>query len=433
MDTHKLTYFLIRAVTYPFRWLPYTWIHQIGKGCGWIAYYLLSNYRKRTLSNLALAQDLALSPSALIQIAKQSFQNLAITCLEYPKLDAEKNLQKVIQCENPEKAQTLYEKGHGILFFCGHQSNWEVLFLDGTARMKGIAIGKPTKNPYLYRWVTRIREKNGGKIINPKNAVREGIRALRKGVFMGIVGDQGMPDSGYSFPFLGRRAWTSPAPALLAYKTHSPLIFAATRRVPGGYKIHYSDPIWPDLKKPMEEEVPHLMDQMLKLLEESVKQEPGQWLWQHNRWKQQTPQILYKQFRHDCLCLILPPKREQWEPILPHLATFKEIYERNFISLFVPQEVPKSSLISCDEIFTYENLKETLRDDYRFKLVFDFSEYAPIRRHYLRRSAFEVLNLKDLQKLAAPHLPPLFSPTLSDLFKRALCRPGTLWSSTNCH
>lgn len=419
MDTHKLTYFLIRLATYPFRWMPYSWIHVLGKGFGLIAYYTMSKYRKRTLSNLALAKDLALSPQQIIRIAKQSFQNLAINCLEYPKLDAEKDLSRVIQCENPQEAQAIYEKGQGILFFCGHQANWEVLFLDGTTRMQGTAIGKPTKNPYLYRWITSIREKNGGKIIHPKNAVREGIRALRKGIFMGIVGDQGMPDSGYSFPFLGRRAWTSPAPALLAYKTRSPLFFAATKRVSGGYRIHYSAPIWPDWEKPMEEEVPHLMDQLLRLLEKSVKEEPGQWLWQHNRWKQQTPQILYKRFRQDCICLILPKDPNDFEEIQPHLSTFKQIYSRNFVSLFVPTIHRDKSLIDCDEIIYYDDIKETLREDFRFKLVFNFTSYKPIHRHYLKQSAFEVISLESLRKSAPSSMP------LSEVLQKVLCRPGS--------
>ena len=166
-----------------------------------------------------------------------------------PRFGRETDFSRVIQCENPETADELYRQGQGIIFFCGHLSNWEALFLDGTRRMRGIAIGKSIKNKRLYRWIVSIREKNGGKIIAPRNAVKEGLRVLRKGVFMGIVGDQGMPDSGYSFPFLGRRAWTTTAPALLAYKTHCPIIVATTRRVKGGYRIRYSDPIWPNLEE----------------------------------------------------------------------------------------------------------------------------------------------------------------------------------------
>jgi KDO2-lipid IV(A) lauroyltransferase len=390
----------------------------------------MRDYRKRSLSNVALASSLAFSKKEIRKTAKKSFQNLAINCLEYPKLAHEKNISEVIHCENPETANELYAKGHGIIFFCGHQANWEVLFLDGTTRMKGIAIGKPVKNKRLYQWIVSIRERHGGTIIAPRNAVREGLRALRKGVFMGIVGDQGMPDSGYSFPFLGRRAWTSTAPALLAYRTNSPIIFAQTRRIKTGYRIRYSDPIWPDLSQTMEQEVIRLMDASLTLLQESIKESPGEWLWQHNRWKQQTPQNIYKQFRHDCISIILPQDKQQFEAIAPHLPTLKKIYEGNFLVFIAPEQFRDRLQGSAEEIIYYQKIREVLLDDYRFKLVFNFTDYKLIYAHYESLSAFAILDLQQLRALAKPHLPDSFKDNLSEIFLRALCRPGSLWSAT---
>jgi KDO2-lipid IV(A) lauroyltransferase len=423
VDKEKWIYFLIRTLTFPCELLPYTWLHRIGKTIGSLAFYLMREYRKRALSNLALANDLAFNKEELIHYAKKSFQNLAINCLEYPRLFREKDFSKVIACENPEVAEAIYRQGHGIIFFCGHQSNWEVLFLDGTTRMNGIAIGKSIKNKRLYNWILSIREKNGGKIVPPRNAVKEGLRALKKGHFIGIVGDQGMPDSGYSFPFLGRRAWTSTAPALLSYKTNSPIIFASTRRVRGGYRISYHEPIWPDLSKPAEQEVIRMMDLTLTLLQESIKRSPGEWLWQHNRWKQQNTHNLYKRFRQDCLCIILPD--DNFHHLLPHLKTLKEIYPLAFLFLLVPEKYRAIPLIEADETIYYRTPEETLLGDLRFKLVFNFTNYKKIHSHYERLSAFEVLDLAALKELAAQHLQP--HHTLSDIFKRALCRPGSLW------
>lgn len=429
MNKETFQYYLIRIGTYPFGLMPYTWLHRLGKLLGFIAFYCMREYRKRALSNLALAKDLAFSKKDLIKIARRSFQNLAINCLEYPRLSREKNFTKVIQCENPEVAQNLYNQGKGVIFFCGHQSNWEVLFLDGTTRMQGIAIGKSIKNKMLYHWIVSIREKNGGKIISPHNAVREGFRALKKGTFIGIVGDQGMPDSGYSFPFLGRRAWTSTAPALLAYKTGSPIVFAATHRVKGGYKIRYSEPIWPDFSKPMEEAVVLMMDQALSLMQNSIRKYPGEWLWQHNRWKQQTLKTLYKRFRQDCICIILPKLEAPLRDLLLHLPTLKAIYSADFLTVLAPDNCKNMTLIDADECIYYSDIKETLLDDYRFKLIFNFTDYLPIKYHYERLSAFEVLDLATLKELADPHLPDELKDNLSEIFKRALCRPGSIWTN----
>lgn len=427
MDKETCIYLLIRLLTLPFRWMSYPWIRRIGRVFGHLCFYCMPTFRKRALSNLALASDLHLSQKELIRIAKESFCNLATLCLEYPKLDAEKRLSSTVHCENPEIAEALHKTGKGIIFFCGHQANWEILFLEGTTRMKGMAIGKPIQNKKLYHWILSIRQKYGGKIIAPRNAVAQGLRALREGYFLGLVGDQGMPSSGYSFPFLGRTAWSSTAPALLAHKTNSPILFASTKRTHLGYQIHYSDPIWPDLSQPIEKEVIRIMDKLLTLLQESIKKAPGEWLWQHNRWKQQTPKNVYKPFRHDAICVILPENKEAFYPLFDALPTLKEIYPIEFFCLLIPAAFQHLDVTGVDEVISYSHPKERLIHDLRCKLIFNFTDDQKLSRHFKKLSAIEVLDLAALKKLAQPHLSEKESAHLPEIFKRALCRPGSLW------
>ena len=54
---------------------------------------------------------------------------------------------------------------------------------------------------------------------------------------IGVVGDQGMPDSGFSAPFLGREAWTSPLPAMLSKRSGCPIMTATIRRQDGKYRM----------------------------------------------------------------------------------------------------------------------------------------------------------------------------------------------------
>jgi KDO2-lipid IV(A) lauroyltransferase len=401
--------------------MPYRTLHILGKVLGILAFYFMVDYRKRALSNLSLAKDLNLSKKELFRIAKRSFQNLAINVLEYPRLAREKNFNRIIKCENPEVADAIYKKNKGIIFFCGHQSNWEVLFLDGNLRMSGIAIGKPIKNKRLYKWIISIREKTGGKIIMPRHAIKESLRGLRSGKFIGIVGDQGMPDSNYSFPFLGRRAWTSTIPALLAYKTNSPIMVATTHRKKGKYYINYSDPIWPNVENQMEKEVVRLMDKSLTILQESIKKAPGQWLWQHNRWKQQTPKVVNRHFRYDAICVILPKEREDFEGIKKHLFTLKSIYPRDFIFLFMPKVYENEKMIEVDEIKTYENIKEVMVEDYRFKLVYNFTKHKKIKGFYKGLSAFDVFDKRDLKRIAEKKYPNRKFSNFSEILVSALC------------
>jgi KDO2-lipid IV(A) lauroyltransferase len=384
----RLSYLLIRLVTAPFAYLPYNAIHKLGALLGTLVYCLYPKFRKRAHSNLALASDLALNPQEVRQIAEQAMQNLMITCLEYPKLAREKDLKRIVFCDNSEEAAAFIEKGQGVVFFCGHQANWELLFLEGTRRMSGVAIGRPIKNHYLYQWVLSIRQRYGGKIVTPKNAIKEGLRALKKGAFLGVVGDQGMPESGFSSNFLGREAWTSPMPALLAVRTSSPLFVATTTREKGRYRIHYSPPIFPDSAKPADEEVPRLMRQALAYFEESIKAHPGQWLWQHNRWKQQSLDVIRRPYRHDAIAIVIPENKPH---LVEQLQAFRVIYPREYIAAFIakPKSIPDIETLPLSQVF---------EEDLRFKLIFNFTENRAIDRHFKKLSAFETVSLERLKK-----------------------------------
>lgn len=372
------SYLLLRLCLLPVTFLPSRCVHQIGKGLGLLAYHLYPKFRKRTLSNIALALN---PPEKELKIlAKKSIQSLMITLLDYAQLRT-----TLATCENKEPAESMIKQGQGVIFFCAHQSNWEMLFVEGTSRMPGVAIGRPIKNQYLYNWILKLRQQNGGKIITPQNAIREGLRALKKGAFLGIVGDQGMPDSGFSSPFFGKRAWTSPMPALLSYRTGCPIMVATTQRKKGKYHITYSDPIWPNKEQPQELEVRRLMQCVLSLLENSIRQAPEEWLWQHNRWKQQTVGRVKRAFRQDTILVILP------EQPVAHLDVFREIYPLEFITILTPPHHTHS--LSDVETLVYDTPQERCLKNYQFKLIFNLTGDTKPSAHYKKLSAIKVVDM----------------------------------------
>ena len=418
---HYVIFLFVLVITWPIRWLSYPMIHRLGAWMGSISYYLLPYFRKKTMGNLAMATNLRLTPEEIKKLAKASFQNLMITCLEYPKLASEKNIDRVAYCENKQTAEQLIKAGKSVIFFCGHQANWEILFLEGTHRMPGVAIGRPIKNKFLYQWVVQIRQKFGGKIIPPQQAIKEGLKALKKGMFLGIVGDQGMPDSGFSSLFFGRTAYTSPIPAILSYRTGSPIIVATTQRIKGHYYVHYSDPIWPDQEAPMNQEVDRMMRHSLSLLEESIRATPDQWLWLHNRWKLQPRNVLKRPFRYESIAIFFPPQRAQVMDVLSHLPTFASIYPQESFLLFVPEQFVDLAATTLKnhvsklknvEIFPYKNVSDLLITDYRLKLIFNFSGFTKINSHFKKQTAFTIVDPFLLKKQAGISAPLPFSEVL---------------------
>ncbi|MGR3974004.1 MAG: hypothetical protein QRY72_05515 [Candidatus Rhabdochlamydia sp.] len=391
-----VNYILFRLAAFPFQFLPYSCLHFLGRHLGTLIYYTYPKYRKRSLSNLALASSLNLSPDEIVTLAKKSLQNLAITALEYPRLYQDKTLKNVC-CENPEEVKDLIEQGKGVIFFCGHQANWEVLFLEGTTRMPGVAIGRPIRNHFLYQWVLTLRQKFGGVIIPPQQAYKASLLALKAGKFLGIVGDQSMPNSNFSSPFLGRVAYTSHLPALLSERTGSPIVVATIKRDSKNFRIHYSSPIFPQ-GDPFSQ-----MEHVLRLFEQSVIQHPEEWLWIHNRWKQPFIKGLTPSCRADSIAMIFKDDLHLHEWIV----YLRQIYPTQQVTIFIPAHLQ----ISHDsiEIIHYHQTSDLLQRDYRFKLLIDFTLIPQVYRHYLCLSVQKVLQFKHPKDFFHYACPSLFS------------------------
>ena len=330
---HYISYLCLYSFSRICYFLPHSALRFLAKVAGSIAYVASPKFRKRTTSNLALASKLQLSNRTIRQLSKAAFHNLMITLFEFGKLSRKSFIEKIVDHKSIDLANNLMQASSGIVFFCGHQANWEILFLDGILRFrKGMAIARPLKNPFICRWVQSVRETYGGEIIPQREALRKGIRGLRSGISIGIVGDQGMPESSFSSEFLGRTAWTSTAPALFAYKTNSPIVVMSIARKGKKYEITYSNPILPDLSAPLDTEIPRLMKLTLAEFEKSIEKNPDQWLWLHNRWKQETPAHLYYRFCMDSLLVILPRSDAfaEYEGLIPLI---EEIYPLSLIHI----------------------------------------------------------------------------------------------------
>jgi hypothetical protein len=196
---------------------------------------------------------------------------------------------------------------------------------------------------------------------------------------------------------------------------------ATTRRTAGKYYVHYSDPIWPNTEAPMNQEMDRLMKAALSHLENTIEEEPGQWLWSHNRWKQQTLDKIKKKFRYEAILIILPSEKQALRSILPALSTFREIYPHEFITIYAPKDLARDLQLQDAEIILYSQESDLLKRDYRFKLVFNFSSSTKIKPHFKKLAAFQVVSLDELYKEA--HISKK-SP-FTEVLKKAVLRHAT--------
>jgi KDO2-lipid IV(A) lauroyltransferase len=94
-----------------------------------------------------------------------------------------------------------------------------------------------------------------------------------------------IPSEGYVTDFLGRGAWTTKTPALIARKTGAVVLPAFIHRTAKGHKITIFPKIELSPGDDMEKAVKEDTKNFSRAIEEYIKEHPSEWLWIHRRWK----------------------------------------------------------------------------------------------------------------------------------------------------
>ncbi|MBS1111857.1 MAG: lipid biosynthesis acyltransferase, partial [Nitrospirae bacterium] len=110
-------------------------------------------------------------------------------------------------------------------------------------------------------------------------------KTLLKGNSIGLLPDQSTM-KGIEVNFFGRKASTTPVPAILAINYYRPVVVVACCRKPDGqYEGFVSDPIRPEKDKSEKAEIFRITEEMNQKMETVIRKYPEQYLWMHNRWK----------------------------------------------------------------------------------------------------------------------------------------------------
>lgn len=261
----------------------------IGKFTGRAMMAIGPDRKKVTRGNLARAFP-EKSLNEIKRICRESYENLGITLLELLKLRdlSETELREIVRYENIELINDVHSRGKGLILLSGHFGNWE--YLAYTAGLfSGIpvtVIVKPQKNKTSDILLNSYRIKGGNRIVNMYKAAREIISVLGRGEAIALLADQSATkDKDVFVDFFGIPAATYEAPARLSLKFKSPIIMGfAVRQNDGTYRVKLEE-INPEDFMDDDDPVIALTSAHVKALENAIRENPGQWAWQHKRWK----------------------------------------------------------------------------------------------------------------------------------------------------
>jgi KDO2-lipid IV(A) lauroyltransferase len=285
----RVQYAALRGLVGSIRLLPLGAAYALGRGVGRLLHRLDRRHREVALENLRAAFP-EKSEAERRAIALGAFQSFALVAVEMAilgkRLDPH-HWREHVEPRNFALVERIVESGRGCVFMTGHFGNWEVL--GASMALAGIpfhSVARPIDNPLADRFFVRLREQFGQKIVRKRGALREMVRVLREGGYLGLLADQDARGRGLFVEFFGRPASTEPAPAVLAVKLGVPMLVGFCHRT-GRFRFvaEAAAVLEPDPAADRDAEVRRLTQEYTACVEAVIRRHPEQWLWLHRRWK----------------------------------------------------------------------------------------------------------------------------------------------------
>ena len=276
--------------------IPERLVRPVGQFVGRAALFLIPKRHYIALENIRQSLPFMMektgwnsglhTPEAIAQVM---FCNLGISMVETCRLyhgRGSKIIDK-IEVRGREHLEAARARGKGVVILTGHCGNWELAALALARQFNSpmSVVARRQNNPWLNSMVEKMRLNYGNLIIYKDNAVRNMLKIIRDNGMIGLLVDQAVyPNEGALIDFLGRKAWASKTPVLLARKSGAAVLPAFIHRESDRHVID----IYPELSftgDRSEEGIASDVQKYSNLIEHYVTQYPFEWYWVHRRWK----------------------------------------------------------------------------------------------------------------------------------------------------
>ncbi|WP_046862363.1 lipid A biosynthesis lauroyl acyltransferase [Microvirga massiliensis] len=231
------------------------------------------------------------------EIALEAWDNLGRTGAEYAHLqhlfdwDPEHPDEGRIEVAGIEHFLALRDDGRPGIIFSAHLGNWELPAICAARfGLEATAVFRAPNDPAVASLVHEVRSGTMGGL----EAARQGAAfamqgVLERGGHLGMLVDQHFT-RGVGVSFFGRPALANPILAKFARRFECPVHGVRVIRLPEyRFRLELTPPL--DLPRDAEGQidVTGAMQAMTSVVEDWVREHPGQWLWMHRRWRAPAP------------------------------------------------------------------------------------------------------------------------------------------------
>ena len=268
--------------------LPFWWIAKLGRGVGWVGYWLVVPRRTVVDINLRLCFP-ALSDAERKALNKRHFSALGRALVERGILwyAPQERIERFVHFEDVHHFEAVH--GQPMVILAPH---FVGLDMGGTLvaiKWKAASMYGKQKNPHLDAAMRRGRERFGDPIlISRQDGIRSIVRTIRDGFPFYYLPDADLgPKESIFVPFFGVQTATVPALSRLAQVGRARVVPIITRQLPDGQG--YAARFYPAWENFPTGDVDADTRRMNAFIEERVREIPEQYYWVHKRFKTRPP------------------------------------------------------------------------------------------------------------------------------------------------
>jgi Kdo2-lipid IVA lauroyltransferase/acyltransferase len=235
------------------------------------------------------------SEAEINSILRSCWDNLGRMGAEFAHLDRlwsfnrEHQNQGRIDLAQPdiERFHRLLDDGEPALIFAAHLANWELpAVCAATYDLDSAVLYRRPNIAGIDRWLTETRAANMGELISTDlNAPMKIAEALGRGAHVGILVDQYYV-RGVPVTFFGRQTMANPLIGRLARHFDCPIHGTRIVRLENHrFRAELTEEIKPARDAEGKIDIAGTMQIITSVVEQWIREYPGQWLWMHRRWR----------------------------------------------------------------------------------------------------------------------------------------------------
>ena len=178
--------------------------------------------------------------------------------------------------------------GCGLILTVPHMGSWELV---GVALQRAgfpfFFLARRQKNALTDAYLNRLRATAGvpAMMNDDPGLLKQSIRRLRGGEFLGLLPDVRARTPAHPIPFLGGTANLGAGPALLARQSGARLVAARVERIGWTrHRITFVHALEPDPSAERDADARRVMTELMAHLEGFIRAQPDQYFWYNRRW-----------------------------------------------------------------------------------------------------------------------------------------------------